>query len=364
MGTRLLITALFVILSAGSLLALTVEVTFDNGGPIDTAISTQAETDIAGLISKYSNMPDLAKGFGNAATYASSAATLRGYQGYDIFAISAGSMLSLQAPSSDPLFFMDLKNDLDKGDVYAGVGGNPAAVEGGLNLDFLVDRLYISFKFGKVNYKTGDSIGVGRFKYKTGGEKYGIEYESNLFGVLANYMFIKEKAILKRMLLWRGVSLQSGCIYSNSIVSYYKKLTPVVVTGAGGYTATADPSIDLVLDTKTVVVPLELYTSVRLFYVLNIGVGGGVDFVPYGRTSFNIKSAGPITIDPASPTGGGTVGSVAVDASTKDVKPDYYRPKFMTNLGLGVGPVFIDMPLTYYFTDNGYAVGISAGMAW
>ncbi len=362
MKTRLLIISLLVLISAGNLFALTVEVTFDNGGVIDTALKAPVEAAISTEIAKFSNMPDLAKGFGNAATYASGAATLRGYQGYDLFAISAGSMLSLQAPSGDPLFFMDLKSDLDKGDVYAGVGGNPAVVEGGLNLSFLIDGLYMSFKFGKVNYRTGDSIGVGRFKYKTGGEKYGIEYESNLFGVLANYMIIQEKAILSRILLWRGISLQSGFIYSNSIISYYKKLSTQTITN-GGYTADVDSSIDLVLDTKTFVIPVELYTSIRLLYILNIGVGGGVDFVPYGRTSFNIKSAGTITVTAPVPVAG-TLGSTNIDASTKDVKPDYYRPKFMTNLGLGVGPVFIDMPLTYYFTDNGYAVGISAGMVW
>ena len=353
MRNRLFIIYLFVILSAGSLSALTVDVSFDNGGPIDTAFAATVEAAIVPLIAQYDNMPDLARGFGNANTYASHAATLRGYQGYDIFAIAVGSMLSVQAPNDDPMFFTELQDELDTGDIYAGVGGNPAVVQAGLNLGFIIDGLHIAFKFGKFDY------GVDKSDYK-------IDYKSNLFGGLLNYQIINEKAILSRILLWRGLSLESGFIYSNNIVSFYKKLDTILIPPTGGYEASVDPSIDLVLDTKTVVIPLEIYTSIRLLYVLNIGVGGGLDFVPYGRTSFELKSAGPIVLTntPVAPIGVGTEGTATIDAGTSDVEPDKYRPKAMMNLGISAGPIFIDVPATYYFTDNGYAVGISAGMAW
>ena len=350
MRNRLFIIYLFVILSAGSLSAVTVNVTFD-----DPSIPTVFADQVAGIIetelAKYDQMPKLATGFGNANTYASHAATLRGYQGYEIFAIAVGSMLSVQAPSDDPMFFTSLQDELDTGDVYAGVGGNPAVVQAGLNLGFILDGLHIAFKFGKFDY------GVESSDFK-------VDYKSNLFGGLLNYQIINEKAILSRILLWRGLSLESGFIYSNNIVSFYKKLDTQPVDD-GTYYATVDPSIDLVLDTKTVVVPIELYTSIRLLYFLNIGVGGGFDYVPYGKTSFSLKSAGPIEIvAPSNPLIVGTKGSATIDAGTSDIEPDKYRPKAMMNLGISAGPIFIDVPATYYFTDNGYAVGISAGMAW
>ena len=352
MKNRLFLIYLFVILSAGSLSAMTVTVSLNDPlnvipDPAQATVESDIATAVAGQLGQYDNMPDLARGFGNANTYASHAATLRGYQGYEIFAIAVGSMLSVQAPSDAPMFFTSLQDELDTGDVYAGVGGNPAVVQAGLNLGFIIDGLHIAFKFGKFDY------GIDKSAYK-------VDYESNLFGVLLNYQLINEKAILSRILLWRGLSLESGFIYSNNIVSFYKDIDALAPFTSAGYTVEVDPSIDLVLDTKTVVVPIEIYSSIRLLYILNIGVGGGVDYVPYGRTSFTLKSAGamkvtaPVAVD----------GTATIDAGTSDIVPDKYRPKLMINFGLSAGPVFIDVPATYYFTDNGYAVGLSAGMAW
>src|SRR5208337_2160653 len=82
---------------------LTVNVNF--GSAAYSGIEGQVGSDIISKIGKYSYMPDLARGFGNADTYASDAATMRGYQGYDIFSLSVGSMVGLQAPSSSPTFY-------------------------------------------------------------------------------------------------------------------------------------------------------------------------------------------------------------------------------------------------------------------
>ncbi len=352
MRNRIFLIYLFVILSSGSLSAVTVTVDFGNTD-LNTALKSQVETAITNEIAKYDYMPKLATGFGNANTYASHAATLRGYQGYDIFAIAVGSMLSVQAPNDDPMFFTGLQDELDTGDLYAGIGGNPAVVQVGLNLGFILDGLHIAFKFGKFDY------GVDSSDFK-------VDYKSNLFGGLLNYQLISEKSILSGILLWRGLSLESGFIYSNNIVSFYKELPSQDIANSG-YTVRVDKSVDLVLDTKSVVVPIEIYTSIRLFYALNIGVGGGIDYVPYGNTSFKLKSAGPIEIIGDVPTAGalvGTEGTATIKAGTDDVSPDKYRPKMMINFGLSLGPVFIDMPATYYFTDNGYAVGLSAGVVW
>ncbi len=354
MKNRLLIIMLFVLFFSVDLYALTVSVDFGNT-TLNTVLAPKVATEISNQIAKYDNMPELAKGFGNANTYASHAATLRGYQGYDLFAISGGAMLSVQAPDKNPKFYNDLKDKLDNGDVYAGLGGNPAVGQLGINLGFITDGLYISFKFGKFSY------GIDQSDIK-------IDYKSRLYGVLVNYQFFGEEAIFKRIFLWRGLSVESGYIYSNNVVSFYKDIDAVTVSN-GGYTATVDPSIDLVLDTRSGVVPIEVYTSIRFLYVANIGVGGGIDFVPHGSTSFKLKSAGTISVTgdsvtPAPATLVGTKGSVTIDAGTRDKEPDFCRPKLMINMGLSAGPVFIDIPLAYYFTDNGYAVGVSAGFAW
>lgn len=151
MKNRLFIIMMLVLLSGVNLFAVTATVDFGNS-TLNTNLSPQVENAIETELAKYDDMPDLTKAFGNANTYASHAATLRGYQGYDIFAVAVGSMFSVQAPSGDPMFFQDLQDELDSGDVYAGVGGNPLVIQAGLNLSSFVDGLYISLKFGKMNY--------------------------------------------------------------------------------------------------------------------------------------------------------------------------------------------------------------------
>lgn len=348
MKIRLFIIYLVIVLPTVNLYALTVTVDFGDA-TINSVLKTPVENAITSAVSKYDYMPELTRAFGNANTYASHAATLRGYQGYDLFAISAGSMVSVQSPKDDPKFYKKIKDELDFGDLYAGVGGNPAVIQVGINLGFIIEDLYLSFKFGKFSYNVNTS-------------DYKIDYKSNLSGLMLNYQLFKEKSILSRALLWRGISLGSGFIYSNNIVSFNKDLDLLTVT-SGGYTALVDPSVDLVLDTKSIVVPVELYTSIRLFYLLSLGVGAGVDYVPYGKTNFKLKSAGSVLIT-AAPAGVGTVGATSIEANTNDIEPDKLRSKIMANIGIGIGPFFIDMPASYYFTDNGYAVGLSTGIVW
>ena len=77
------------------------------------------------ITAKYDTMPDFTRGMANSAVYASNAGTTRGYQGYDLFNISVGTMFSLQMPNAE-MNADALTDDLqNKGDVYAGVGWQP-----------------------------------------------------------------------------------------------------------------------------------------------------------------------------------------------------------------------------------------------
>lgn len=327
--------------------ALTVDVDFGDDATYGT-IETAVEGEVATQLAKYTDMPDLTRGFANANTYASGAATMRGYQGYDLFSLAVGSMVTVQAPNAEPKFYEDLQDELDSGDLYAGVGANPVVVQVGLNLGFIVPDLYVSFRFGKL------SVGIDRDDYK-------VDYDSKLFGVLLNYQIFSGKSILSRALLWRGISFESGFIYSKNRVTYFEDLDKITVT-SGTTIAEVDPSVDFKLDIKSYIVPVELYTAMRLLYFLNFGVGIGFDYVTSSSTELSVRSAGSAVVTQLSGVPTNVPGSVTVDAGTKG-KADKYRPKGMVNLGLGVGPVIIDVPLTFYL-DNGYAAGITAGVVW
>lgn len=337
--------------------ALTVDVTFSDP-VLNAELSDDVELEMVNQLSKYSNVPKLAKGFGNASVYASHASTLRGYQGYDLFAISAGSMVSVQAPNGDPMFFQDLNDDLDNGDIYAGVGVTPIVVQAGLNLGFILDGLYLSFMFGKY------SVDIDQGENK-------IEHDENIIGIDITYQLLSDRSILAGLLVWRGLSINTGVIHYKNITSFYNEMDEIDNTLAivGPPAATVgysiDPSVDFEIDTQGNVIPFELYTAVRIFYLLNLGVGGGFDFVLNGKTNLTLKSAGDVVITDDGGTGfyKGETGKITVDADTSGIKSNRYRPKLLANIGLGIGPVFIDVPVTYYL-DNGYSVGITAGCVW
>jgi len=350
-----LFTVLFAVTTAS---AVTITVNFDRPELNHPDLVNAIKADVEPVLAKYSDMSKLARGFANANTYASGAANMRGYQGYDLFAVSVGTMFSVQAPSSDPTFYEDLQDDLDAGDVYAGMGANPLVGQVGLNLSFLVDDLYMAFRFGK-------------FDTTLGGENddYKVNYDTNIFGILLNYQFIGQKSILARSMLWRGVSIESGFIFTKNKTAFYKELN--AVTGSGTADALTidyevDPSIDFIIDNKSYIIPVEVYTSLRLLYIVNLGVGAGFDYVAGGSSKLTLGSAGGVTITDDHVGGASTLvgekGTITIDTSSKD-DADKFRGKLMANIGLSLGPVFIDMPATIYL-DNGYAVGLSAGIVW
>lgn len=343
----IMLAVLFFTASAAS--ALTVTVKFDNPDANLDALAADIKNELEnGELKKFDNMPKLAKGFANSNTYASGAGTMRGYQGYDIFGISIGTMLSVQAPSSDPSFYKDLQDDLDNGDVYAGMGANLLAGQIGLNLSFLVDDLYLAFRFGKFNSTLGGET-----------DDFKVGLDSGLFGILLNYQLIGQKSILGRSMLWRGISVESGFIYSKNKTSFYKEMGNIEANG-GSLNATVDQSINFIIDNKSYIIPVELYTSVRLLYILNLGVGAGFDFVAGGETTLKMESDGNINIAEAAYQD--RKGTIDIDSKTK-ADADKFRGKVMANVGVSLGPVFVDMPVTIYM-DNGYSVGLSAGLVW
>jgi hypothetical protein len=212
----------------------------------------------------------------------------------------------------------------------------------------------------------------GKFDTTLGGENddYKVNYDTNIFGILLNYQFIGQKSILARSMLWRGVSIESGFIFTKNKTAFYKELN--AVTGSGTADALTidyevDPSIDFIIDNKSYIIPVEVYTSLRLLYIVNLGVGAGFDYVAGGSSKLTLGSAGGVTITNdgvAAGTSGlvGEKGTITIDTSSKD-DADKFRGKLMANIGLSLGPVFIDMPATIYL-DNGYAVGLSAGIVW
>ncbi len=136
----------------------------------------------------------------NSAVYSNHSSTQRGYQGYDLFALSVGSMIGFQAPSNDPEAYKDLESDLKRdGDINAGANLQAWSCQLGLNTSkYLVEDLYMAFKFGILKYDM------------SAGEGNKLDFDYFTVGLLANYQLVRGGSAGLGFLKWRGLSIGSG----------------------------------------------------------------------------------------------------------------------------------------------------------
>lgn len=282
----------------------------------------------------YQRQAKLVKGFANASAYSSHVATQRGYQGFDKFAITAGTMAAAQVPATvvDLGYYKALANRLYKeGDVYVGVAWNAWSLNVGVKLpsDFT-----ISGKFGMLKYSY-----------------YDFDIDGMNAGGMLNYQVVRPIAPPVKFILWRGISIGAGFVWQfNKTIYHYKTPQPV---SAGGFIA--QPSFKIFAKTESYVIPLEISTAVRLLWVLNIHFGGGIDFA-WGSARLNYSGFGYIA-------NGSTVGLYGVYGRQGGNGPTRFLPKIFCGPGLNFGPVIIDIPFTYYF-NNGFDAGVTFGVVF
>jgi hypothetical protein len=103
-------------------------------------------------------------------------------------------------------------------------------------------------------------------------------------------------------------------------------------------------------------------------YFLNIPLGVGVDLA-FGKSDIRLGLDSDISLQGSfNHESGATVyqdkpGSFSVTAGG-DMSPKFFQPKLMTGLGFTLGPVVIDIPVTWYFLDHGASVGVTLGVVW
>jgi len=312
----------------------------------------------------YGDIPDLTTGFANSGAYSAHAATQRGYQNYSLFALTVGGMLGLQLPSFklDPAYVQDLKDDVknikEEGDLYAGFNVQPITVQVGITTGFLVKDLYLSLKFGTFQFEKGTDTGY-------------FLWDTLNFGILANYSLFKERSLLLNMIVWRGISLGSGLIYQSSLIELGVGMSDMesgdITQTIGTTTVTGqvllDPSMKFKIETSSIIIPLEVSTAIRLLWILNVSAGIGVDLC-LGSSEISLSGIGTTDI-------GGDLanyldvegGNVEIVGGYKGDGPNFMRPKVMAGVGIGIGPVVIELPFTYYL-NSGFNLGVQAGIVW
>ena len=327
-------------------------------------------------ISKYDSQPKLAESFSNSNTYVSHAATQRGYQGYDLFALTVGGMAGIEVPSTDSSKLEDEFDKIeDEGDVALGAAIQIWSAHLGINigkLPIVPEDLYLGLKFGTFSKD---------FEFGDDDDKHKLDFDALNWGLSLNYQLIKQKSLFG-LLVWRGISLGSGFLFQSNKINYELNLDPkeedfvqtlTIETEVQGQTVvrdedlegvvTVDPSINLGVESTTYTIPLEVMTGVRLLYIISLSLGAGVD-LNFGSTDIILKSNGNVSVDgEVSEYVSMSDGDVLINGSTKDKSPSLVRPRVMANAGIGIGPVVLDVPVSYYF-NNGYSVGASVGIVW
>lgn len=346
---RLFFLGLVLFLAAGSVFALEITAVDPTlsymGTPVDiSSFMDSAILQASEALLPYDDMPDLAKGFANANSYAADAATTRGLMGYKFLTVAVGTMIGFQMPSASLEAVGDTLGTIEQdGDTYFGAGFQALTVSVGLNAGFLVDGLYLTGKLGKFSADTDD-----------------IKYDSLVFGLLANYQLVDPLSI--GIIKWRGLQVGSGIIYYNTVSDMTINLDPVTEeVGIGAHPDGAvlylDPTINARIKTSGFKVPVDLISGIRLFWIANLTFGIGADINVGGKSEIALSAKGSTYIDDINPAVAADVettpGSVDISGGTKGDGADLFRLRAMAGLGFGLGPLKLDIPFTYYFDGKG-----------
>ena len=352
----------------------------------DLAAEFETEIETDPEIEKYSDQPLLAEGFANAGAASAMTGLYRTQHGYKLFSAAYGLGVSFSMPGVDFLSELNSASFIeDEGDIYAGLAMHPLNLSASVNLGFLVPGLRVNGKFGYYDMKKGTITDD-------------ISFNSLSVGAGASYQLIKPKSVPAGLIKWHGIVVASGFYYqrnraemgftpdeegfeSSTSITLGDFLTADQIVavnaadifsgGTGGYTSssvlgllTTTPEINAKIESSTFTIPLEVSTAVRLLYFLEVMVGAGVD-LSFGSGEVSLSAESDVDFDIAADFEDDitvTPGSVdVVNKTTAD--PQLIRPRLMTALGLGLGPVRIEFPFIYYFDSEGntFVTGITAG---
>jgi len=363
MAKKVLLVLVLATLTVRGGFALDIIVTPPTGTSIDSDLNAASQKLKDQLQKEFGSIDTKPEEFitswGNASVFGSHGATARAYGEYKLFSFTVGSNVGLQLPGS-PFTIMDDLDDLtgklnDDHDIKLGLSPQIINIRAGVNTSkFLLKDLYLGLHVGFIDLK-GDDLGLEGFSFK-----------SFSIGVTGNYQLVPSKSLAKGLLLWRGVNIGTGILYSGTQIGYsmnLDKFEEPLDSNYGGGTLRVEPKMFLDFKVDTVTVPLEAFTAVKLLWFLNIPLGLGVD-LGFGKSDLKIGMDGNVYVDGNTYANSykTTPGKISVSAGG-DMPPSVFNLKLMTGVGINVGPVVLDIPVTFYL-DNGFSVGLTFGVVW
>jgi len=343
-----------------------------------TSVFSTLQNDLnTNYFSKLHDLNDLSKGFANANAAAFDNASLLSFQTYDLFGAMIGFNVGAAVPSTDANKIASTLTDItSKGDAYIGLATGGFAGQLGINTSlFLVKDLYLSAKFGMIpSYNTTVGSGEGQVD---------VNFKQTMFGLGVNYTLFPQVDLGFGFIKWRGLSVGSGLVYNSNTTdvtlriadqkttSSFSSGLPSSVSGVPISSAYTNPSVTatvknikakLIIDNSSVVLPIELMTSIQALWLVNVGFGVGVD-VNFPSSTIKLGGASDLALSGLSGATFSPASAVVVGTDSKS-GGDMLVPRIAASLGMNVAIFKLEVPLSYYPTTKALAFGISTGVVW
>ena len=340
---RFSLVLLLVFLAATAFAQLSVTLTPTDAGAGYEAVIKALENTLSDELPDIPAIPkNLMQGFADASVFAGHGATQRAFGGYNLFAITVGGMVGVRIPSaisfSDALDPSDVMDKIDENSAF-GMGIQGINVELGLHVSRFIplDNIYAALRFGYLNLDIEDQLNFKTFQ----------------IGALGRYQFFDGINLL--FFKWRGLTVGTGFIIQKTELGFDFPLGDEVYSETIGLQTVSinDPVATFDMTITTYTIPLEVTTAVQLL-IFNLGVGLGADMA-FGNNDLSIGMDGRVY------SGTTHVANASIDGGGKN-GPTFFNPKLMANIGIKLGPVILDVPMTYYFgKDSGLSLGVTLG---
>ncbi len=369
---------------------------------VNTKLATQVDGAVSSADEALGQLPDLsnlAGAFANAGIFATNVATLRSYTDYQSFYLAAGTNIGVQLPA------VEISADATDptAALYEALGNNAAiggawqtwAASLGLSMDFLIDGLYLSGKFGSIDVSVPIEEGVTA------------DIQSRSVGGFLNYLLVGN--------LWpngpirfRGISVGAGAVLHSSGVgigipvgdileegSFEANLTKEQLglteggdleqldialenqdptnypSGTDLGTVLLNPEARLSVENRALTIPIEVATALRLLWLFDFSLGAGVDLSLGGSSDIAIEGEGSAEVtgylgesDYLSANGG----SITL-SQVSSSQPAFLNPRITFGTAFNLGPFKIDVPAAVYFPleedrGPGLSLGLNVGLLW
>ena len=289
--------------------------------------------------------------FADSSVYSSAGATQRTYSGYKSFAFTLGGMVGAQIPGSPFSLASDLDGMLDKlereGDIQLGFNPQVLNAQFGINTSkFFLNDFYLGFKLGFMRMNIKD-VSIKTFS----------------IGVLGNYQLLKHRSLAAGLFLWGGLNIGTGFVYQNSTFGMGFPLDPLSESYSilgNRISINVEPKLYLDFKVHSYAIPLEAMSSIRLFGLLNIPFGLGAD-IAFGSAGLTANGTADISFGGLPNFWRQSQPAAASAVMGEDKSPTVVNPKIMTGLGINIGPFTLDFPVTIFFLNKGYNVGVNLG---